>query len=429
MATSRAVSNPKADQHSFDILLAAYNDTFYKIRSASTVADKKRFATAYGHYFQEYVSRKYDINRTSDDMEYLAGTPIWFASLCMMEIALDGVASFPQRLKAFAPIWDDLKTLTLECPMVHDRALTGLACFYEHWATAAQVSEFDPNIQKSKVSVYFDCIVSTSQPKRIALAIEVMEKLLALDENVDRPSNQNGITALMRAAAYTNIEQCQWLLDHGAAINLRDIANQATALMHALDRKFGLGDFSTRKRIKPTLDFLIERGADLSLKPLTGEDFGKLVINCKALKGEDREYYKELSKNLRKSIAKPKAKALEVFSLEGKVTPEEIRALDRQTDFLLYPYPQLFTRLITFLESKGIVRFSLTDIATLVSPKWHGIKDTGRNFSIKNVEKQLNGLISGAKREINLTRDPESGYFVLLSDSQEDNVVAHQYDA
>src|SRR5690606_35642283 len=162
MATSRAVSNPKADQHSFDILLAAYNDTFYKIRSASTVADKKRFATAYGHYFQKYVSRKCDISRPSDDMEDLDGTPIWFASLCLMEIAFDGVASLAQELKAFAPIWDDLKTLALESPMTHDRALTELACFYEHWATAAQVSEYAPNIQNSKVSVYFDCIVSTT---------------------------------------------------------------------------------------------------------------------------------------------------------------------------------------------------------------------------------------------------------------------------
>lgn len=258
MTTSRTVTNPKEDQHSFDILLAAFNDTYYKMQSVSTAADKKLFATAYGLLFQQYVDRGCDLNRTSKEMAYLRDMPIWFASLCLMETALDGVTSLSQRLKVFAPIWDALKDRSLDCSMLHERSLTGWACFYDHWATAWKVAEFDPNIRNSKVSVYFDCIVSTTQPKRIAMAIEMMEKLLAFDEEVDRPGHQHGITALMRASAYTNVEQCQWLLDRGASINLRDTANQATSHMHALDRKFGLGDFGTRKRIRETLDFLIE---------------------------------------------------------------------------------------------------------------------------------------------------------------------------
>lgn len=425
---TRPVPKAQADKQAFETLLAAYEECYYGIRNASTASSKKDFATAFGHRFQEYVSQGRDLNQTSGDMAYLAGTPIWFASLCVMELALESTTNLAQRLKAFAPIWDELKDAKLDCPLVKGRSLTGWACLYEHWAIASKVMEFDPHIRDSNVSVYFDCILATAQPKRIAMATDMMERLLAIDKEIDRPSSRNGVTALMRASAYTNVEQCQWLLDRGASINLRDTANQATPIMHALDRKFGLGDFGTRKRIKQTLDLLIERGADLTLTPLTGEDFGKLVINCKSLKGEDRQYYKELAKNLRKSAAKSQAQstALEAFSLEGQVTPAEIRDLNYRTDFLLYPYRQLFTQLIQFLESKGIVRFSLMDIVTLVSPKWHGIQDLNRNFSVKNVEKQLNVLISGERRGINLTRDPETGHFIVLSDSREADVVAVQ---
>ena len=70
----------------------------------------------------------------------------------------------------------------------------------------------------------------------------------------------------MRAAAYTNVEQCEWLLDAGAAVNLRDTATNATPHMHALGKHLGLGDTASRKRIRPTLDLLIERGADITAR-------------------------------------------------------------------------------------------------------------------------------------------------------------------
>jgi hypothetical protein len=410
---------------------------------------------SYRKMFTSYVHAGYPLNLCSIDLpinedmkmcfahikevssKWLRQSPIWFASLCFIELSLLGISSLEKRNKDLSGIFLALensqlsfKMLTKEsAPVTGSRSFSGLASMSGLWGTAAWVAKRDPFLKTAEVSIFYSCIESSAVAKKIDIALEVMNLLYEIDKDIDRASSVNGLTALMRAAAYTNIPLCSWLLERGANINQPDAATHATPIMHALDRKFGLGDFSNRKRIKDTLDFLIENGADITLTPLTGEDFGRLIINCLSLKGEDRKFYKDFWKGYKKSL--PASESTDVSNLvtiSDRVTQGDIIAFDNETDFLkVASYSMLLTRLVDYLVfEKSILRFTLMDIVTLLEGMESKVYVA--DLSKRSVEKQLNKLISGAKRGINLTRDADTGFFIVLSDSLEGNVVAVNHD-
>jgi hypothetical protein len=437
----------------------ALNKTFIEAGCGYVFAEnnkqKSDIIKAYRKVFTSYVQAGLPLNLCStdvpidDDMRmglshikevssrWLRQSPIWFASLCFIELSLLGINSLEKRNKDLSALFLALenrelsfKMLTKEsAPITGSRSFSGLASMSGLWATAAWVAKRDPFLKTAEVSIFYSCIESSAVAKKIDIAIEVMNLMYKIDKDIDRASSINGLTALMRAAAYTNIPLCTWLLERGANINQPDAATHATPIMHALDRKFGLGDFSNRKRIKDTLDFLIKNGADITLTPLTGEDFGKLIINCLSLKGEDRKYYKDFWRNYKKSLPSSNAKEADnLVTIENLVTQADVIAFDKETGiFRTASYSMLLTRLIDYLVfERNILRFTLMDIVTLLEGMES--KVSVADLSKRNIEKQLNKLISGAKRGINLTRDANTGFFIVLSDSQEGNVVAVNHE-
>lgn len=411
-------------------LIKSYNDAATVLRwSDINASDKKKVATEYAATFQAYLEAGGDLN-IRPPTQYMSHAPIWYASLCLIEKTMDGSNSLEARLKAFDAIWPVLVKHELDFALYDVRCLTASAAHAHHWGTAYRLAAIDPNLTESKISIFSDSVVCTSQAKRNAMVLEVMDHFFKYDTRVDFPSSMAGITPLMRAAAYSNVEQCEWLLAHGADVNMRDHRQHATPIMHALVSRFGLGDYNTRKRARKVVELLLAHGADITLRPTTLENFGTLVKTCKTLKGEDQRAVKAIWE--RAVAANPALEQLSpvgVFTLDGVVTPAEIASLNRQTDLLLLPNRYLYSTLVEFLMDKGVRRFTVTDAATLLRRNWNGIDKSFflKSFGPREVEHQLNVLISGARwlAQANLTRDMKTGEYIILSDhGEEENIVA-----
>jgi hypothetical protein len=320
--------------------------------------------------------------------------------------------------------------LSFQFPGNH--SLTGRALHGGYYATATLIWRRDTQIKDSIAPPLNNAIPRRFAKKLTAMAIEFMDQLHDVGKNVNSASAMNGVTPMMVASALTNIECMTWLIERGADVDARDARSGATPVMHALDAKFGIGDFSDRKNIAQALKLLIDHGADLHAVSSTQEDFGRLVLNCKALKGEDRAFYKDFWKAFKAQPAKApvagKKQELKRTSLlcEGIVSPADIQELHRSTDLLYLPYPALYHHLIRLLESRSVLKFTSHDIARLADPAWNGVAldDLRRDLSPKSVEKQLNKfVVGGIKRGLNLHRDA-SGLFHILSYSREPHVIA-----
>ena len=96
--------------------------------------------------------------------------------------------------------------------------------------------------------------------------VEVAETLMAHGVKVDETA-RNGRTALHMAAKYGQTAVCKYLLDHGAAIDAKSARGEtplACAIAEATHRERDMGD----RRIRPVIEFLLNRGAECSLHDL-----------------------------------------------------------------------------------------------------------------------------------------------------------------
>jgi Ankyrin repeats (3 copies) len=410
--------------HDFDAIYDALQDPTKKSEHA-------QLHTALVAMVLAFVRHDLNVNAAVESNHFMNKTPIWFASMCLAEEIKFGASTLKARTQAVSPLWKVLAPLPLSFQFPGNHSLTVRALHGGYYATATLIWRRDTQIKESIAPPLNNAIPRRSAKKLTVMAIEFMDQLHEADKNVNRASTMNGVTPMMVASALTNIECMTWLIERGADVNARDTRSGATPIMHALDSKFGIGDFSDRKHIAQALKLLIDHGADLHAVSSTQEDFGRLVLNCKALKGEDRAFYKHFWKTYKAQPAKEpgavKKQELErTYLCEGVVSPADIQELHRSTDLLYLPYPALYHHLIRLLESRGVLKLTHHDIARLADPAWNGVVlgDLRRDFSPKSVEKQLNKFaVGGIKRGLNLHRD-ESGVFHILSDSRKPRVIA-----
>jgi hypothetical protein len=226
----------------------ALNNAFIEAGCGYVLAENNKqkadIIRSYRDAFTHYVHAGHPLNLCSIDLpinedmkmcfahikdvssKWLRQSPIWFASLCFIELSLLGISSLQKRNKDLSGLFLTLENSRLSfkmlvkesAPVTGSRSFSGLACMSGLWATGAWVSKRDPFLKTAEVSIFYSCIESSAVAKKIDIALEVMNLLYEIDKDIDRLSSVNGLTALMRAAAYTNIPLCSWLLERGAIL-------------------------------------------------------------------------------------------------------------------------------------------------------------------------------------------------------------------
>lgn len=419
------------DQQEIEIV-NQLNESRKQFIQTNKVSERKKIVKTYAQKFQEFVENGNDLNFISNHQKFIKGTPVWLASLIFIEGALDTINSIEKRFKELEYIFNLLSNFDLDKSIVRGKSVTGWASYCDAWATAIWMCEDDPNINSAPTPVFDDIVVKGSNTKKIQLGILLLEKLESLGFDIDKISTRTGATALMRAAAYTSIEQIEWLLEHGADVNAVDY-HGATALSHALSPDLGIDDFTTRRRVGDTVRLLLSKSARIDTVPVTSQNFSNLLTKCKSLKKEDKNYFKEVWKTHYEKDKSIKTRRISKgeFTLENKISDKDILALFTRTDFLLFPYMELMYTLLEFLEDKGITQFTLTDIVTLLDSNWNGIelREVKRDFSLAHIEWLLGKIVIGRirlvnakERYLNVIRDMETGSYSIESICEE-NVV------
>ncbi|MFV8781136.1 ankyrin repeat domain-containing protein [Microbulbifer sp. SA54] len=436
--TISCIGNIAKPDHALMVLelLKAFYRAEEMINSPGNAGMRKSAAKKYAESFQVFIEKGGNLNKRLSKDAFMQGAPVWLASGILLEMSLSPTSSLANRYRQLQSIFRILGQVELDMGLTNDRAVTGWACFYGAWATADWLSERDPYLRTAGTPVMYDAIERSSMAKKVTLALSITEKLHSLGVDVDQRSTLSGSSALIRAAAFSNLEQAEWLIRQGADVNARDI-NGATPIVHALSRDFGIGDFSTRKRAGEMVQMLLDHGADFSGIAVTGENFNNLVVQCKSLKKPYKEKFKAIWKAAIANDPNLKSKKIPAgnFTLGEKITPEDIKNWHSETDFLLFPNIDLLYTLLGYLVRKDISQFTLTDISTLLDPKWNRINlgNISRDLSSKKLEHLLGRIVIGRRlsvfmtdeRYMNVVRDHETGIYAIVSE-ESTGVIANQ---
>ncbi len=413
------------DEENYRVFRKLFNEIYWNLGNFTKKAERVSAVEPLRDLLTQYISAGLDLDRIDPKLEG-AERPVWLAGLLLLEKALCKSNKLSERIKFIEQETQMALEANPSFALVGSNSLTGFSCWAQSWGLSSLIAGHDINLKNSDVPTYFACVINSSEPKLNTMAKEVMDEIYRHDKDVDRPTALSGRTALMRAAAHTNSEQINWLLGHNADVNRKDYKAGATPIMHAINRYFGIGDNNIRRHLRTTLDLLIERGADIYLKPNTGEDFGELIRNCKALKGDDKKYYKEFWKQQKKDVES--SPPIKKYLLEGSVTGKEIRQLQSDTDFLLFPTPNLLNTLIFFLVDKGITQFTSDDIARMVNQDFHGydVSFVSGKYTAKKMRDYLNRIVTGADDvQVDLYLS-EDGVYTVIADGAQKNVVDTQ---
>jgi Ankyrin repeats (3 copies) len=410
--------------HQFNAIYYALQDPSKKIEHAALPASLLAMV-------QAFVRHDLDVNFAIESSHFMNNMPMWFASMCLAEEIKFGASTIKARVQAVASLWKLFEPLSLNFQSPSQQSLTGRALHGCYYGTVNLMRHRDKHVEEGISPPLNNAIPRRNAKKLTAMAIELMDQLYAEDPNVNRCSAMNGVTPLMVASALTNIECMTWLIERGADVNARDARSGATPIMHALDSKYGIGDFGDRMNVAEALRLLMDHGADIDIVSSTQEDFGRLVLNCKALKGEERAFYKNFWKEHKAKPGKSKdtgtkQELQQKYLCEGIISARDIQQLHSESELFYWPYPRIYATLIDLVVSRGALKFTVQDMTRFVDASWNGISmsEPRRDFSPKMVEKQLNKfVVGGIKRGLNLHRD-EQGIFHILSATREPHVVA-----
>ena len=385
-----------------DALRAALDAAWFGYLAAGTAAERKPWAQSATDAWGSWIESGGDINEPAHT-RYLSKAPLWFASLCTIELAQAKGWNLAPRRKLIAVAWNALDANRIALGPIADRCLSCLAAQRQHLAVVEKLLPIDPHLAASDLSVLVPLTVRGGQPLRTRTALSLMKLAAQYDPDVDRPSRPRGLTALMGAAAETNVEQCRWLLERGADVNRRDTNVGATPWMHALSPRFGIGDFGSRRRIDDVWPLLEAAGADLRLKPETGETFDELARACRPL---------TVVPSPSPTAAPQRASAP---AWVDAVTGDDIRALHRDTDFLLFPEEQMLVSLLRYLGGRGIEEVDAAGVAKLLGPKFNGVpNDTKRATTAKRVGARLHRMAVRGVEELVLTPRGHDRYQLVL---------------
>ncbi|WNZ54953.1 ankyrin repeat domain-containing protein [Microbulbifer sp. MKSA007] len=411
-------------------LVELLKESAYIIINSKKVSEKKSAGLQYTSDFIKYIESGQDVNIKPEGLSFFGNSPLWLTSIIMIEKSIDSINSIEKRNKQLFSVFAELQQKDLDRNICQGKSITGVACHEGAWATAYWLIESDPFLTDSPIPVIYDAVIKSSVEKRSEMSISVMKKLLDFGVECDAKNQWTGSTALMRACAFSNVSQVNWLLDNGAEVNAIDL-NGATALMHALSRDFGIGDFRGRKKVAEVVDILLERKADISKVSVTSQNFQSLVSQCKPLKKNEKDKLKKIWKSLCANNVKLNKRQISEgnFTLIKEVTPDSVLSWYRFSDFLLFPYVSMLYNLLGYLLDLNIRQFTLTDIVTMLDPKWNGIDLDGvqKNFTEEKIEYVLGKMIIGgrisvmcmAERYINLLRDLDTGIYTISTNEEE----------
>ncbi|WP_428240773.1 ankyrin repeat domain-containing protein [Gynuella sp.] len=427
----------KSEQKAFNILVERFDSLYREIRYATKITEKRMYAAQYGSFLKEYMTASFDLNVLVPEPLPLNGTPVWFASVVLLEAALDTLKTFDKRYSYLDPYFTLLKGKELEYPISRGRCLTGLATEFEAFATANWLVGVDPFVGRHESTVTipaFYCFVDKRRKDYLTeMALHIGQKLLDKGESIHQSTRYSGLTPLMRTAIYTNVQQAKWLLEKGADPNKTD-SYGASALVHAISPFHSQGDFNSRRQVNEYVELLLEWGASMDFILVSGQTFGDLLTPCKPLSKEYKKLLRTNWKTLVKGnrLLESRRIPLGEFSVEDKISPADIRKFEFQTEFLLHPYSEMLTMLLEYLYQNGVQKFTLNDIKTLVDPKWNGVNLRGVRVDLSEakIESSLGKLImgrnvslmGGSERLLNLSRDFETGWYSIVQ-SNEANVV------
>ena len=385
-----------------EAIRTALDDAWFGYQAAATAADRKPWAQSATEAWVAWIESGGDLNAPAQT-RYLSKAPLWFASLCTIELAQNKGWNLAPRRKLIEVAWNALDANQIALGTIADRCLSCLAAQRQHLAVVEKLLPLDPHLAASDLSVFVPLTVRGGQPSRTKSALSLMELAAQYDPDVDRPSRLRGITALMGSAAETNVEQCRWLLERGADVNRPDTNVGATPWMHALSPRFGIGDFGSRRRIDDVWPLLEAAGADLSLEPETGETFDELARACRPL-----------TVALTPSpVAAPRRASAPAWV--DAITGDDIRALHRDTDFLLFPEEQMLVSLLQYLGGRGIEEVDAAGVAKLLGPKFNGVpNDTKRATTAKRVGARLHRMAVRGVEELILSPQGDDRYQLVL---------------
>ncbi|WHI48414.1 ankyrin repeat domain-containing protein [Microbulbifer sp. VAAF005] len=344
------------------------------------------------------------------------GRPIWFAAISLIEDEFNASNNLDERQKYITEVYSAFMSSEIDFNPRNQSSYTGLALKAGRYGFASLLIANDKYASSSPEPIWQFVINSSKQPKRVDMLLKLMDKLYELDEEVDRLGSHSGRSALMQASAYTAIEQINWLLERGADINKRDIRSGATPLMHALNRYFGVSDNNTRKRLRETIDLLISQGADISMCAYTGQDFGVLLRDTKALKPADKKHFREMWKTYKKKGATKNKRVLS----DDEISPDLIKKINMQGEFLLHPWNVLLETFFEILKAHKISRFTDEDIFHYLNPGYHGVNLDGiRKIDLASINHWLTRFVcSCARSNVELHCSSEGVYSFSSTEGQ-----------
>lgn len=430
-----AINGPKMDINP-ESLIKLFNHTKDRIKAFEKSSERTEAIRPFALAFQRYVEKGGDVNITSKNQEYLSQVPLWLACLIFIETKSKREMSLEKRSNEIGVMLDALNKLELSKNIWRGKSSTGLACFFGAWATADWLYRNDPNISNAPTPIFYDTVTKGSSKNDIKIAISMMEKFLDIGISPDKRSYWSNRSSLMRACGFSAIEQVQWLLEHGADPNATD-NNGATPLVHALSPQFGIGNFTTRRRVGRTVEILMENNASIDFAPVTSDNFHSLLIACKSMDRESKDKLKILWKNECSRNKQLKSRKIPAgpFTLEGALSEDQKKKILYIINDC-HHFDILFVcQLLGFILDNGINKFTFTDVATFFDEKWHG-KDAGyfkQEFPLRRLEEMLGKIIIEYRARVpisidnpvHLVRDFNTGFYAFVQ-NEEAGIVESQ---
>ncbi|MGC8121916.1 ankyrin repeat domain-containing protein, partial [Marinobacter sp. VGCF2001] len=260
------------------------------------------------------------------------------------------------------------------------KSYTGILIENRLWASAKIIKNVDPFLLNSKFPATYSCIISTSKKYDKKASLNLLQELIGMGFDVNKPTDVNKITLLMKACAISDLETIKILLEYEADINAIDSKYGASAWMHAIESKYGLGSFSARDRLFRVLNLLIRSGADIFARPNNQRNFYDFVTKSKILdKTEKDKLRSRFEKNKKGKVAleEDKENRKKTLGAEDKIPEDFIVQYHRDTDFLLIPTDLLVHEMICIFMKFGINEFYARDISNVVNrtvKKWTDYK-------------------------------------------------------
>jgi len=337
--------------------------------------------------------------------------PAWMYFFACIEAALKNSQSLEDRVEILNEnLGEYINNLYFGEP--GRKSYTGVLIENRLWASATIVKDVDPFLFTSPFPASYSCIINTSKKNDKEASFRFLQELVGMGFDVNKPTDTNKITLLMKACAISDLETIKFLIDSGSSVNAIDSKYGASAWMHAIESKYGLGSFSARNNVFRVLNLLIRSGADIFERPNNQRNFHDFVTKSKLLNKTEKDKLRsrfEKTKNGKRALEEDKKNRKETIGAEAIIPEDAIVKHHHDTDFLLLPADLLVYEMICIFMRFGINEFYARDVSNVINRTIKKWKDYKPNMSPGLAEEKLDELLDFSS-EVKLEKSRDLRY-------------------